>query len=80
MAITMNNFGHKAISALVAMQGYNDESCGPGMQNYNCMYLMKKQPGFTYKRKISQVYGFGAKDNMVKKFNWARVNMLQTDN
>ena len=27
MDITMNNFGHKAISALVALQGHN-ESCG----------------------------------------------------
>jgi len=28
MDITMNNFGHKAFSALVAVQGHNDESCG----------------------------------------------------
>lgn len=28
MDITMNNFGHKAISALAAVQGHNDGSCG----------------------------------------------------
>jgi len=26
--IIMNNFGHKAISALAAVPGHNDESCG----------------------------------------------------
>jgi len=36
MAITMNNFGHKAISALVAEQGYNDKSCG---SVYTKLYL-----------------------------------------
>jgi len=39
---------------------------------------MKKQPGFTYKRKISQVYCFGP-EGMVKKFNWTSINILQTD-
>jgi len=27
MDITINNFGHKAISALAAVHGHNDESC-----------------------------------------------------
>jgi hypothetical protein len=28
MDITINNFGHKAISTLAAVHGHNDESCG----------------------------------------------------
>jgi hypothetical protein len=51
----MNNSGHKAISALVAVRGHMMKVGGLCMQIYTCMYLMKKQPGFTYKCMIKQV-------------------------
>jgi len=72
MAITMNNFGHKAISALMAVQGYNDESSGSVYAKLY-LYVLDEETARLH------IHGFGAKDNMVKKFNWTRVNMLQTD-